>query len=150
VTITGVNTFLWFDDCALEAAEFYVSTFPGAVIDHVDNYPGPDEKVMTVSFRLFDKPFVALNGGPVFTHSPAISFQVFCDTQDEIDQLWDRLTSEGGSESQCGWCQDKFGVSWQVIPSVLGEKLGSPDPEVSQRAFGAMMQMKKFIIADLG
>jgi predicted 3-demethylubiquinone-9 3-methyltransferase (glyoxalase superfamily) len=154
VAISGLTTFLWFDTQALDAAQFYVNTFPGSSLGHVEYFQAdaqqPHGSVLTVSFELFGQPFTALNGGPQFTHSEAVSFQVFCDTQDEVDQLWTTLTSDGGEEGRCGWCKDRFGVSWQVIPHALGRKLSDPDLEVSQRAFQAMMSMGKIVIADLG
>ena len=153
MSISGVTTFLWFDDQALDAATFYVDTFPDSRLGEVTRYqagaPKPEGSILTVEFELFSRPFVALNGGPGFPHSEAISFQVFCDTQDEVDSLWEAITSDGGRESQCGWCQDRFGVSWQIVPRALGELLSSPDPAVSQKAFSSMMTMNKIIIDDL-
>ena len=141
VAIEGLTTCLWFDDQAVEAAQFYVDTFPGSRI--LSTSP------ITVEFELFGQVFLALNGGPVYTHSPATSFQVFCETQEEIDALWAALTSDGGQELQCGWCTDRFGVSWQVIPRVLPQMLSSPDSEVSGRAMERMMPMRKIVIANL-
>ena len=153
MTISGVTTFLWFDDQALDAATFYVDTFPdsrlGAVTHYQAGAPKPEGSVLTVEFELFSRPFVALNGGPEFPHSEAISFQVFCDTQDEVDTLWETITANGGRESMCGWCKDRFGVSWQIVPRALGQLLSSPDPAVSQKAFASMMTMHKIIIDDL-
>lgn len=153
MTITGVTTFLWFDDRAEEAANFYVSLFPQSRIISTSYYEKNAQKpagsVLTVEFELFGIPFAALNGGPQFPHSEAVSFQVHCDTQDEIDNLWNALTSDGGEESMCGWCKDRFGVSWQVIPRRLGELLSSGDSAASGRAFAAMMEMRKIVIADL-
>jgi predicted 3-demethylubiquinone-9 3-methyltransferase (glyoxalase superfamily) len=152
--ITGFTTFLWCNGNAAQAADFYVDTFPNSRVTSIEHYPAdahlPAGSVLTVAFELFGQPFVALNGGDEFAHTPAISFQVFCETQDEIDELWDRLTSNGGSPGQCGWCTDQFGVSWQVVPTTLSERLGHPDPLIAQRAFQAMLQMTKFIISDLG
>lgn len=153
MTISGVTTFLWFDDQALEAASFYVKTFPDSRLGEISHRPGdsprPEGSILTVEFELFGHPFVALNGGPGFPHSEAISFQVHCDTQDEIDQLWNALTSKGGRESACGWCHDRWGISWQIIPRALGELLQSGDEATSKRAFEAMMTMTKIDIAGL-
>lgn len=153
MTISGLTTFLWFDTEALDAAQFYVATFPGSSLGHVDYYPAdaqrPAGSVLTVAFELFGQSFCALNGGPDFSHSAAVSFQVFCDTQEEIDRLWAALTRDGGAESRCGWCHDRWGVHWQVIPRQLGTLLGHADPEVSQRAFANMMTMGKIDIAGL-
>ncbi len=153
MTISGVTPYLWFDRNALEAAEFYVATFPGSSIDSVSHYLDdaqlPKGSVLVVEFTLFGRPFAALNGGPHFTHSEAVSFQVMVDTQDEVDRLWDALVADGGEESMCGWCRDRFGVSWQVIPRALGEKLSDPDPAVSRRAWTAMMGMRRIVVDDL-
>ena len=154
MAIEGVTTCLWFDDQAQEAAQFYVSIFPGASIRSTSYYATdaqkPEGTVLTVEFELFGQPFLALNGGPHFTHSPAVSFQVFCDTQDEVDRLWDALISDGGEESMCGWCSDRFGVSWQIIPRRLTELLSSADATVARRTTERMMGMRKIVIADLG
>lgn len=154
MAIDGVTTCLWFDDQAEEAAQFYVATFPGSKIVSTSYYPTdaqrPEGSVLTVEFELFGQPFLALNGGPQYTHSHAISFQVFCDTQDEVDRLWDALVSQGGEESMCGWCSDRFGVSWQIIPRRLTELLGSADADVARRTTERMMTMRKIAIADLG
>lgn len=153
MAIDGVTTCLWFADQAQEAAQFYVSLFPGAAIRSTSYYATDAQKsegsVLTVEFELFGQPFLALNGGPHFTHSPAISFQVFCDTQDEVDRLWDALVSDGGEESMCGWCSDRFGVSWQIIPRRLTELLSSADADVARRTTERMMGMRKIVIADL-
>ena len=145
MAITGLTTFLWFDSEALEAAEFYVSLFPGATLGNVSRYgpgaPLPEGTVLTVEFSLFGQPFAALNGGPLFPHSEAVSFQVFCDTQAEIDQLWDGIVGNGGAESMCGWCKDRWGVSWQIVPRRIHEFLGNSDPAAAGRAHAAMMQM---------
>lgn len=154
MAIDGVTTCLWFDDQAQEAAQFYVATFPASKVASTSYYPAnaqkPEGSVLTVEFELFGQPFLALNGGPQYTHSPAISFQVFCDTQDEVDRLWDALVSDGGEESMCGWCSDRFGVSWQIIPRRLTELLSSPDPDVARRATERMLTMRKIVVADLG
>jgi 2-polyprenyl-6-hydroxyphenyl methylase/3-demethylubiquinone-9 3-methyltransferase len=153
MALTGITTFLWFDGTAREAAEFYVSLFPDAELGDISFYQSdaqrPEGDVLTVAFTLFGRPYVALNGGPGFPHSEAVSFQVACDDQDDVDRLWNALIADGGAESRCGWCQDRFGVRWQVIPRQLGDYLGSPDPEASAYAFAQMMTMSKIIVADL-
>jgi predicted 3-demethylubiquinone-9 3-methyltransferase (glyoxalase superfamily) len=150
---TNLTTFLWFDNEALEAAEFYVSLFPGSRLGAVSYYQAdaqrPKGSVLTVEFELFDRPFAALNGGPQFPHSEAVSFQVACDTQEDVDRLWAALVSDGGAESMCGWCKDRWGISWQIIPSALTRALQGLDGYDSEYAFGAMMNMSKIIVADL-
>ena len=140
---------LWFDTEGEEAASFYTSVFPNSRIVDVARYgsagPRPEGTVMTVSFELDGQAFVALNGGPEFTFNEAISFQVSCETQDEVDAFWSTL-SEGGEEGPCGWLKDRFGVSWQIVPTVLTELLGDPDQEKSQRVMQAMLSMKKIEI----
>jgi predicted 3-demethylubiquinone-9 3-methyltransferase (glyoxalase superfamily) len=147
-----ITPFLWFDDKAEEAMNFYTSIFKNSKIGSVSRYgeagPGQAGTVMSATFELDGQEFMALNGGPHFTFTPAISFFVHCETQAEVDELWDRL-SEGGEEGQCGWLMDKYGLSWQIVPSVLGELLGDKDPEKSQRVMHAMLQMKKIDIAQL-
>jgi predicted 3-demethylubiquinone-9 3-methyltransferase (glyoxalase superfamily) len=137
---------LWFDTEGEEAASFYTSIFPNSRVVDVAHYgeagPRPAGTVMTVSFELNGQKFVALNGGPEFTFSEAISFQVPCEDQAEVDMFWSKLT-EGGEESQCGWLKDKFGLSWQIFPKALPELLGDPDREKSQRVMAAMLKMKK-------
>ena len=117
---TNLTTFLWFDNEALEAAEFYVSLFPGSRLGAVSYYQAdaqrPKGSVLTVEFELFGRPFAALNGGPQFPHSEAVSFQVACDTQEDVDRLWAALVSDGGAESMCGWCKDRWGISWRSSP----------------------------------
>ena len=153
MAIDGVTTCLWFDDQAQEAAQFYIGTFPDSRILSTSYYATdaqkPEGSVLTVEFELFGQPFLALNGGPHFTHSPAISFQVFCDTQEEVDRLCDALVSGGGEESMCGWCSDRFGVSWQIIPRRLTELLSSADADVARRSTERMMTMRKIVIAEL-
>ena len=143
---------LWFDTEAEEAASFYTSVFPNSNIGEVSRFgsagPRPEGTVMTVSFELEGQEFVALNGGPEFNFNEAISFQVSCADQEEVDRFWSTL-SEGGEEGPCGWLKDRFGVSWQIIPKVLPELLGDPDQEKSQRVMKAMLEMKKIEIADL-
>lgn len=143
---------LWFDAQAEEAATFYTSIFTNSHILHVARYgkagPGPEGSVMTVSFELDGQQFVALNGGPEFRFNEAISFQVNCQTQEEVDEFWARL-SEGGEQGPCGWLKDRYGVSWQIIPTRLTELLNDPDPEKSQRAMRAMLDMSKIDIETL-
>jgi predicted 3-demethylubiquinone-9 3-methyltransferase (glyoxalase superfamily) len=140
---------LWFDTEGEEAANFYVSVFPNSRIVDVTRYgaagPRPEGMVMTVSFELDGRKFVALNGGPNYTFSEAISFQVFCKDQEEVDEFWSKL-SEGGEEGPCGWLKDRFGVSWQIVPTALPELLADPDPEKSERVMKAMLEMKKIEI----
>lgn len=140
---------LWFDTEGEEAARFYTSVFPNSRIVNVARYgaagPRPEGTVMTVDFELDGHKFVALNGGPDFTFNEAISFQVSCETQEEVDAFWSTL-SEGGEEGPCGWLKDKFGVSWQIIPTALPELLGDPDTEKAQRVMQAMLSMKKIEI----
>jgi predicted 3-demethylubiquinone-9 3-methyltransferase (glyoxalase superfamily) len=140
---------LWFDTEGEEAATFYTSVFPNSKIVEVARYgeagPRPAGTVMTVSFELDGQKFVALNGGPDFTFNEAISFQVMCKTQEEVDAFWSKL-SEGGEEGPCGWLKDKYGVSWQITPTALPELLGDSDPAKSQRVMEAMLQMQKIEI----
>ncbi len=137
---------LWFDTEGEDAANFYTSVFPNSKILDIARYgsagPRPEGTVMTVSFELDGQKFVALNGGPDFTFSEAISFQVSCKDQDEVDAYWSKL-SEGGEEGPCVWLKDKFGLSWQIIPTALSELLGDPDKEKAQRVMAAMLSMKK-------
>ncbi|HEX7574575.1 MAG TPA: VOC family protein [Bacteroidota bacterium] len=144
--------FLWFDDKAEEAAKFYVSIFKNSRIVTMTRYgetgPGPKGTVMSVIFQLDGEQFFALNGGPVFKFSEAISFFINCETQQEVDELWEKL-SEGGAKSQCGWLKDKYGLSWQVVPTVLGKYLQDKDPEKSRRVMEAMLQMTKIDIDKL-
>lgn len=143
---------LWFDTEAEEAATFYTSIFQNSRILDVARYgaagPRPEGMVMTVNFELDGQEFVALNGGPEFTFDEAISFQVSCETQDEVDEFWSRL-SEGGEEGPCGWLKDRYGVSWQIVPSRLIELINDPDKEKSQRVMSAMLGMKKIDIPAL-
>ena len=150
---TGLTTYLWFDDQALEAATFYVGLFPQSKLGDVSYYQAdaqrPEGSVLTVEFELFGRPFAALNGGPQFPHSEAVSFQVSCETQEDVDRIWDAIVSNGGSESQCGWCKDRWGVSWQIIPVELSRALQGLDGYDSKYAFEAMMKMSRIIVADL-
>jgi predicted 3-demethylubiquinone-9 3-methyltransferase (glyoxalase superfamily) len=143
---------LWFDTEGEEAAKHYTSVFPNSRIVQVTRYgsagPRDEGTVMTVEFELNGQSFVALNGGPDFTFSEAVSFQVACKDQDEVDYYWDAL-SAGGEEGPCGWVKDRFGLSWQVVPTALPELLSDPDPERANRAMAAMLQMKKLDIATL-
>ncbi len=147
-----ITTFLWFDKEAEEAATYYTSIFNNSRILNVARYgdagPGPRGSVMTVSFELDGQEFVALNGGPHFKFTEAISLVVNCETQKEVDELWSRL-SAGGAESQCGWLKDKYGLSWQVVPTALNRLLQDPDPRKAKRVMEAMLQMKKIDIAGL-
>jgi predicted 3-demethylubiquinone-9 3-methyltransferase (glyoxalase superfamily) len=144
-----VTPCLWFDTEGEEAARFYTSVFPNSRIVEVARYgeagPRPAGTVMTVSFELDGQSFVALNGGPQFTFNEAISFQVSCETQEEVDAFWSTL-SEGGEEGPCGWLKDRFGVSWQIVPTALPELLDDPDREKAQRVMRAMLSMKKIEI----
>lgn len=147
-----ITPFLWFDNQAEEAMRFYTSIFKNSKIVSVMRYGeagrGPKGTVMSGTFQLDGQEFIALNGGPHFTFSPAISFFVKCETQKEIDELWEKL-SEGGEKQRCGWLKDKFGVSWQVVPPVLGEMLQDKDPERSKRVMQAMLKMDKIDIKTL-
>jgi predicted 3-demethylubiquinone-9 3-methyltransferase (glyoxalase superfamily) len=144
--------FLWFDGKAEEAMNFYASIFKNSKIGDVTRYgkagPGPEGTVISATFELEGQKFYALNGGPQFAFTPAISFFVNCETQQEVDELWEKL-SAGGREQPCGWLQDKFGLSWQIIPTILGKLLGDKDPAKAQRVMQAMLQMKKIDIARL-
>jgi predicted 3-demethylubiquinone-9 3-methyltransferase (glyoxalase superfamily) len=144
---------LWFDDNALEAAEFYVSVFPNSKVTTVTHYteagPGEPGTVLTVSFVLDGQDFTGVNGGPMFKFSEAISFLINCADQAEVDHYWDALTADGGQESQCGWLKDKFGLSWQVVPADWEDLMTDPDPERVNRAMAAMFTMQKLDIAAL-
>jgi predicted 3-demethylubiquinone-9 3-methyltransferase (glyoxalase superfamily) len=147
-----ITTFLWFDDNAEEAIELYVSLFKDSKIISESRYPegapGPSGGLMTATFQLEGQRFMALNGGPVFSFTPAVSLFVDCRTQGEVDELWERL-SEGGSKGQCGWLTDRFGLSWQIVPEALGRLMGDPDPAKSGRVMQAMLKMGKLDIAAL-
>jgi predicted 3-demethylubiquinone-9 3-methyltransferase (glyoxalase superfamily) len=143
---------LWYEHAAEEAANFYAQTFPDTTVKAVHRAPGdyPDGKqgnVLTVEFTVLGIPCVGLNGGSTFRHSEAFSFQVVTDSQEETDRYWDAIVGNGGTESQCGWCKDKWGLSWQITPRVLLDAVGGRDRAAAQRAFAAMMQMKKIDIA---
>jgi predicted 3-demethylubiquinone-9 3-methyltransferase (glyoxalase superfamily) len=147
-----ITPFLWFDGQAEEAANFYVSIFPNSKVGSTSRYgeagPGPKGSVMTIAFDLDGLSFTALNGGPMFKFTEAISLVVHCETQAEVDHYWDNL-SAGGQQVQCGWLKDKYGLSWQIVPNALMELVQDKDPAKSQRVMAAMMQMKKIDIAGL-
>ena len=147
-----ITTFLWFNNDAEEAANYYTTIFKNSKILDVSRYgdvgPGPKGSVMIVKFQLAGQEFVALNGGPQFKFTEAISLMVNCDNQQEIDELWRKLTT-GGQESQCGWLKDKFGLSWQIVPTELGKLMSAKDPAKANRVMQALLQMKKLDIAKL-
>ena len=147
-----ITPFLWFDGKAEEAANYYVSIFKNSKVGNITRYgdagPGPKGTVMIAEFQLEGQDFIALNGGPQFTFTPAISFFVDCKTQQEVDELWEKL-SEGGEKNRCAWLRDKYGVSWQIVPAALVQYLGGPDRAGAQRAMQAMLQMVKLDIAGL-
>jgi len=147
-----ITPFLWFNDQAEEAMLFYTSIFKNSKIGSVSRYgdagPGPKGSVMSATFTLNGQDFMALNGGPQYKFTEAVSFYVNCETQAEVDEYWEKL-SAGGEEGPCGWLKDKFGLSWQIVPTVLGELLSDPDPAKSQNVMQAMFQMKKLDIAKL-
>jgi predicted 3-demethylubiquinone-9 3-methyltransferase (glyoxalase superfamily) len=147
-----INPMLWFDSNAEEAVNFYVSVIKGSKITGISRYgkggPGPAGTVMTVAFDLAAQKFVALNGGPLFKFTEAISFVINCDTQQEIDEYWEKL-SAGGEKSQCGWLKDKYGLSWQIVTPLLGDMAEDKDPVKVQRVMAAMMKMRKIDIAAL-
>jgi predicted 3-demethylubiquinone-9 3-methyltransferase (glyoxalase superfamily) len=142
-----ITPFLWFDNQAEEAMNFYVSVFKNAKVLGVSR--GPDGKAQAVNFELEGQEFTGFNAGPEFKFNEAVSFFVDCKDQAEVDDLWNKLTSDGGEESQCGWLKDKYGLSWQIIPSALGQYLGDPDPVKAQRAMQAMLKMRKIDIEAL-
>lgn len=142
-----ITPYLWFDNQAEEAMNFYVSIFKNSKVLSVT--PGPNGIAMSVTFELEGQEFMALNAGPQFKFNESISFFVDCKTQEEVDELWNKLISGGGEESMCGWLKDKYGLSWQIIPSALGELLSDPDPVKSQRVMQAMLQMRKIDIEGL-
>jgi predicted 3-demethylubiquinone-9 3-methyltransferase (glyoxalase superfamily) len=148
-----ISPFLWFDNNAEEAAKFYVAIFKDSKVLKIARYgeagPGPAGSVMVVNFQIEGQDFIALNGGPLFKFTEAISFVINCQTQEEVDHYWNKLTAGGGQESQCGWLKDKYGLSWQVTPTILGELLADKDQKKAQRVMQAMLQMKKIDIAAL-
>lgn len=141
-----ITPFLWFDGKAEEAMNFYTSVFKNS---KVTNVAKAGDQVMSATFELEGQEFIALNGGPMFSFTPAVSFFVKCDSQQEIDEFWTKLTADGGVPERCGWLKDKFGLSWQVVPNVLGQLIGDKDPAKAQRAVQAMMQMNKLDIETL-
>jgi len=152
--LNTLTPFLWFDTAAEDAAKFYTSIFKDGKILSVSHYPDSSPfkagEVMVAEFEIMNMRFIALNAGPEFKFNPSVSFMIPCDTQEEIDHYWSKLTADGGEESQCGWLVDKFGLSWQVTPKIMGQLMsGAGDPAASGRAMGAMMQMKKLDIQTL-
>jgi predicted 3-demethylubiquinone-9 3-methyltransferase (glyoxalase superfamily) len=147
-----ITPFLWFNDQAEEAMNHYISIFPDSKVVSIARYgdagPGPKGTVMSVTFQLAGQEFMALNGGPQFKFTEAISLFVNCETQEEVDELWEKL-SEGGEKGPCGWLKDKYGLSWQIVPTALGEMLQDKDAEKANRVMGAMLQMSKIDIAGL-
>lgn len=146
--VSNITPFLWFDGKVEEAVKFYTSIFKNSKTLSVNRVGGLKGKVMTATFQLEGQKFMALDGGPLFKFTPAVSFFVDCDTQKQVDTLWEKL-SKGGKKSRCGWLEDKYGVSWQIIPRTLGELLYSKDPVKSNQVMQAMLKMDKIIIADL-
>jgi len=152
-----ITPFLWFDNQAEEAVNFYVSIFKNSKVVNITRYNDasskaagrPEGSVMTLEFQLEGQNFVAINAGPHFKFTEAISFVVDCGSQEEVDYFWEKLTADGGQESQCGWLKDKYGLSWQITPRVLIEMIGDKDPQKAQRVMEAMLQMKKIDIATL-
>jgi predicted 3-demethylubiquinone-9 3-methyltransferase (glyoxalase superfamily) len=148
-----ITPFLWYNTQAEEAAKFYTSIFPNSKINHVSRFndagPGANETVMVVQFELDGKPFLALNGGPHFKFTEAVSFTIDCKNQQEVDHYWEKLTADGGQESMCGWLKDKYGLSWQVTPTILAELMSDPDKQKAKRTMEAMLKMKKMDIATL-
>ena len=146
--VKTLTTCLWFNYNGREAAEYYVALFPNSRLNSnwITKADTPGNQANTevvVNFEIFGQPFIALNGGPMFTHSEAISFQIPCETQADVDFYWDRMIADGGTDSNCGWLKDKFGVSWQICPAEMNKYLGGPDPEGSRRATEAMLTMRK-------
>ncbi|MEX5303729.1 VOC family protein [Kocuria sabuli] len=154
--MTTLTPCLWFDTEAQEAADFYLTVFPNSRITETTETtyygeagPRPADMVLTVEFELDGHPFTALNGGPEFSFTMAVSFQIDCTDQAEVDRYWDALTADGGQESMCGWLEDKYGLSWQVVPRRLLELLADPDPGRAQRVLAAMTPMRKIVITEL-
>lgn len=151
--IQKIKPFLWFDNDAEEAAKFYCSIFKDSKILKISRYtegsPGPVGSVMVVNFQVEGQEFLALNGGPIFKFTEAVSFVITCETQEEVDYYWTKLLAEGGKESQCGWLKDRFGLSWQVTPRILGELLAGEDKKKAQHVMTAMLKMQKIDIGEL-
>jgi predicted 3-demethylubiquinone-9 3-methyltransferase (glyoxalase superfamily) len=151
--MSRITPFLWYDHQAEEAVNLYVSLFPNSRVTRMVRYgsagPGPEGHVMTAEFELDGQPMIALNGGPHFQFTEAVSFSVACEDQAEVDRYWDGLLAGGGKPSQCGWLKDRFGLSWQIVPKVLPSLIGDPDPEKARRATQAMLKMVKLDIAEL-
>jgi len=147
-----ITPFLWFDDNAEEAVNFYTSVFKNSSINHISRYgeagPGPKGSVMVADFTLNGQQFFALNGGPVYKFTEAISFTVNCENQQEVDYYWEKLTANGGSPIQCGWLKDRFGLSWQITPAVMGKLMSDSDPEKAKRVAEAMVKMVKLDVAE--
>lgn len=142
-----ITPFLWFDTQAEDAMNFYVSLFKNSKVKDISR--DPDGRVFSVSFELDGQEFIGLNAGPQFKFNEAVSFYVNCEDQAEVDYFWNALTAEGGEESMCGWCKDRYGLWWQIIPQQLGKLMGDPDPVKSKQVMDAMLKMKKIIVADL-
>jgi len=142
-----ITPFLWFDTQAEEAMNFYVSLFKNSKVNNISR--GPDGRAFTVSFELDGQEFMGLNAGPQFKFNEAVSMYVDCEDQAEVDYFWGALTADGGEESMCGWCKDKYGLWWQIVPKQLGKVMGDPDPVKSQRVMDAMLKMQRIIVADL-
>ena len=151
--MSKINVSLWFDTQAEEAANFYVSLFPDSKILNVARYgsagPGEEGTVMVVDFQLAGQQVNAMNGGPQFNFTEAISLVVNCESQDEVDDLWQKLTADGGEPGQCGWLKDRYGLSWQIVPTAMADLLTDPDPDRSQRAMQAMLKMSRLDLAEL-
>jgi len=148
-----ITTFLWFDGNAEEAVEHYTSLFPGSRVQRVTRYgkggPAPEGGVMSIEFELFGQGFIALNGGPQYKFTPAISLFVSCESQEEVDQYWNGFLESGGKPTACGWLDDKFGLSWQIIPTELTKLMSDPDPKKASRVMQAMLGMQKIDVAGL-
>lgn len=142
-----ITPFLWFDTQAEEAMNFYVSLFKNSKVNNVSR--GPDGKAFTVSFELDGQEFMGLNAGPQFKFNEAVSMFINCEDQAEVDYFWNALTADGGEESMCSWCKDKYGLWWQIVPKQLGEFMGDPDPVKTGRVMEAMLKMRKIVVADL-
>jgi predicted 3-demethylubiquinone-9 3-methyltransferase (glyoxalase superfamily) len=151
--MSKISLFLWFDNQAEEATNFYVSIFKNSQITNVsrggEGSSGEPGSVMTTAFSLDGQDFIALNGGPLYTFSPATSFFITCGSQEEVDHYWDSLSADGGEKQRCGWLKDKFGISWQIVPTALGELMGDQDPVKAKRVMDAMLQMEKIDISKL-